>query len=283
MQSKIRVPKVSIGMPVYNGEPFIREALDSLLAQTFTDFELIISDNASTDGTEAICREYASKDARIRYVRQEENRGALSNFKFVLDEAVGEYFMWAASDDKWAPIFIHQNYQNLINNASCIGSIGKTIFFDGKKTFYESHTNFPLRGELKQRMKLFLNNPADNSRFYSLFKRNVLLHLDLTSYRFHAADWFVVAEIIRHGDLCYLDEPMLYRKIAPKNKYKLAERQDNAGNISFGFPLLPLTKRLLKNLPFPVFMTCFREVLKMNAKHFFDYRIRGIFILKILK
>lgn len=108
------VPQVSIGMPVYNGVPFIREALDSLLAQTFTDFELIISDNASTDGTEAICREYAAKDARIRYVRQSENRGAAANFQFVLDEAVGEYFMWAAADDVWLPKFI-ETCVNLLN------------------------------------------------------------------------------------------------------------------------------------------------------------------------
>lgn len=88
---KPRVPRVSIGMPVYNGDPFIRGALDSLLAQTFTDFELIISDNASTDRTEAICREYAARDIRIRYVRQTENRGAKANFEFVLDKAVGLY------------------------------------------------------------------------------------------------------------------------------------------------------------------------------------------------
>lgn len=94
-------PKVSIGMPVYNGEKYIREALDSLLAQTFTDFELIISDNASTDATEAICREYAARDPRLRYVRQSENGGGTANFQFVLDEAVGEYFMWAAFDDLW--------------------------------------------------------------------------------------------------------------------------------------------------------------------------------------
>lgn len=99
-------PKVSIGMPVYNGEPFIKEALDSLLTQTFTDFELIISDNASTDGTEAICREYAAKDKRIRYIRQTENRGATANFQFVLDEAVGEYFMWAAHDDRWTKDYL---------------------------------------------------------------------------------------------------------------------------------------------------------------------------------
>jgi len=105
-----RLPRVSIGMPVYNGEKYIREALDSLLAQTFTDYELIISDNASTDGTEAICREYVARDSRIRYVRQNQNRGALANYQFVLDEAVGEYFMWAAADDVWDVNFIERLY-----------------------------------------------------------------------------------------------------------------------------------------------------------------------------
>jgi glycosyltransferase involved in cell wall biosynthesis len=94
-------PQVSIGMPVYNGEKFIREAIDSLLMQTFTDFELIISDNASTDSTKEICEEYAARDERIRYVRQQKNRGAGYNFKFIFDEAVADYFMWAAADDVW--------------------------------------------------------------------------------------------------------------------------------------------------------------------------------------
>ncbi len=95
-------PVVSIGMPVYNGAQYIREALDSLLAQTFTDFELIISDNASSDATQAICSEYARRDPRIQYVRQSENKGAAANFKFVLDCAQAELFMWAAYDDLWA-------------------------------------------------------------------------------------------------------------------------------------------------------------------------------------
>lgn len=94
-------PKVSIGMPVYNGGLFLRDALDSLLAQTFTDFELIISDNASTDNTGQICLEYARLDSRIRYIRQPRNIGAPDNFFYVRDQAVGEYFMWAAHDDRW--------------------------------------------------------------------------------------------------------------------------------------------------------------------------------------
>jgi len=103
-----KVPQVSIGLPVYNGAKFIQEALDSLLAQSFTNFELIISDNASTDESEAICQKYVARDLRIRYVRQTENLGAIANFKFVLDEAVGEYFMWAAADDVWDKQWIEE-------------------------------------------------------------------------------------------------------------------------------------------------------------------------------
>lgn len=113
------LPKISIGMPVYNGELFICEALDSLLAQTFTDFELIISDNGSTDATEVICKKYAEKDQRIRYFRQVENKGAISNFKFVLDEAVSEYFMWAAADDVWDNEWIDKLLP-MVSDGSCI-------------------------------------------------------------------------------------------------------------------------------------------------------------------
>jgi len=118
MSGNSRIPKVSIGVPVYNGGPFIHQALDSLLAQTFTDFELIISDNASTDETEKICKQYEKKDIRIRYVRQSQNRGALWNFNFVLQEAQGEYFMWAAADDLWLPTFVSECYIVLENDAS---------------------------------------------------------------------------------------------------------------------------------------------------------------------
>ena len=102
------VPIVSIGLPVYNGEAFIGEALDSLLDQTHSDFELIISDNASTDATEAICREYVSRDPRVRYIRQAANQGILANYRAVLNEARSGLFMWASADDTWGPS-IHRN------------------------------------------------------------------------------------------------------------------------------------------------------------------------------
>lgn len=99
-------PLVSIGVPVYNGEAYLRRALESLAAQDYPSWEMIISDNASTDSTETICREFAERDERVRYVRNETNVGILPNFDIVLRAARGPYFMWAAFDDYWEPRFV---------------------------------------------------------------------------------------------------------------------------------------------------------------------------------
>lgn len=97
------IPMVSIGMPVYNAENYLREALDSIICQTFTDFELIISDNGSTDSTAAICREYAKRDNRIIYHRNIKNLGAAWNFNRVVELARGKYFRWMSHDDICSP------------------------------------------------------------------------------------------------------------------------------------------------------------------------------------
>lgn len=101
-----RRPSVSIGLPVYNGEVFIRDALDSLLAQEYDDFEILISDDASNDKTQEICEDYALRYPRIHYVRQPLNIGAAKNFEYVLKNSRGKYFMWAAHDDMWAPTWL---------------------------------------------------------------------------------------------------------------------------------------------------------------------------------
>ena len=100
------MPRVSVGLPVFNGERFIEEALSALLAQTFHDLELIISDNASTDRTEAICRQYAEQDRRVTYHRSPRNRGISWNYRRVFELSSGAYFKWATYDDVCAPEFI---------------------------------------------------------------------------------------------------------------------------------------------------------------------------------
>ncbi len=96
-------PTLTIGLPVYNGERFIEGALDSLLAQTFTDFELLIADNVSTDRTQSICESYARRDARIRYVRHERHIPVFPNTEYVMRHARGTYFMLVGDDDLYHP------------------------------------------------------------------------------------------------------------------------------------------------------------------------------------
>jgi glycosyltransferase involved in cell wall biosynthesis len=102
MRNVNATPRLSIGLPVYNGEKYLAEALDALLGQSYEDFELIISDNASTDETADICRRYAKLDSRVRYVRQPQNIGCAPNHNFLVAEARGELFKWASDDDLYA-------------------------------------------------------------------------------------------------------------------------------------------------------------------------------------
>lgn len=106
-------PLVSIGLPVYNGERYLRRALNSLLAQDYSNFQLLISDNASTDRTREICEEYAARDSRVSLNVNETNIGLVANFQLVLERARGQYFMWAAHDDVWTNTFIGSMIQEL--------------------------------------------------------------------------------------------------------------------------------------------------------------------------
>ena len=109
-------------MPVFNDRDFIEKSIQSLLNQTFCNFELIISDDCSTDGSQDICLRYANLDSRIKYIRHAKNIGISNNMKFVLCKAVGEYFMWAGDDDLWAPNFVEVLYDLLKKNTDCIAA-----------------------------------------------------------------------------------------------------------------------------------------------------------------
>lgn len=270
-------PKVSIGMPVYNGEPSIRVALNSLLAQSFSDFELIISDNASTDGTQLICLEYAEIDERIRYVRHLDNRGARANFQFVLDEAVGEFFMWAASDDIWSPVFIEANLLNLVANDAILGSISRVVF-KNEITEEPSNADSPITGNKFGRLCRFWINPGDNSRFYSLFRKNAFAGINFEAFNFHAADWLVVALLLHKGGLGAIDEVLMIRALTPSENYIAAERSANASHFTLGFPLLPLSTYYVRSLSFRQSLCILPLLLLVNFRAF-----KGVFIGNVLR
>jgi len=106
-------PRITIGLPVYNGESTLNRAIESLLGQTWPNLELVISNNASGDATASICEAWAAKDPRVRVIHQPKTSTCTENFQFVLDQAQGKYFMWAAADDWWDPRFVEWLIQDL--------------------------------------------------------------------------------------------------------------------------------------------------------------------------
>lgn len=208
-------PIVSIGMPVYNGERFIREALDSLLAQTFTDFELIISDNASMDATESMCRSYARQDSRIRYIRQLENLGALPNFQFVLNEACGEYFMWAAYDDKWDRDWI-ESLKNALEATGVGAAFGRLMHIDEASQALHHPANgrvFEFRGSLlRRRIRYFIEFERNGKAnpIYSLFRRNVLREIELAAYH---VDFHIVFDLLLKTEMISVPNTVLYKRV----------------------------------------------------------------------
>jgi glycosyltransferase involved in cell wall biosynthesis len=138
-------PRVSIGLPVFNGEKYLRETLDSILAQTYRDFELIVSDNASTDHTQQICQDYAEKDSRIRYYRNEKNLGAPRNYNLVFELCSGEYFKWAAHDDVLAPEFLQKCVAALDKDQSIVLCCSRTGRIDEHGTLVGMYNQGMLR------------------------------------------------------------------------------------------------------------------------------------------
>jgi glycosyltransferase involved in cell wall biosynthesis len=137
-------PLLSVGLFVYNGERFLAKAIESLLGQTFTDFELIISDNGSTDRTETICRSYAERDRRIAYYRNAQNMGAGWNTRRVYFLARGKYFKWAAHDDFCEPTFFQRCVEHLDSDPGLVLAHSKVRVLDENGRFVEDY-EWPMR------------------------------------------------------------------------------------------------------------------------------------------
>jgi len=210
-----RPPIISIGMPVYNGGRYIREALESLVTQTWSDFELIISDNASTDGTQAICHEYAQRDQRIRYFCQDQNKGAVANFQFVLDMAKGTYFMWAAADDRWDNQWI-ELLLAAIEKQSGFAAFGDLVHIDADSACFPhpaSAANLQFTGKpLRRKLAFFLayEGLGKANLFYALYPRSALQRISLSDYSF---DYQTLFALLDHIAYVHVNGACLYKRI----------------------------------------------------------------------
>ena len=197
----LELPLVSIGLPVYNGEVGVGKAIEAFLAQSFSNFELIISDNASNDGTEAICREAAVKDGRVRYVRQTHNLGAAGNFKFVLSQARGRYYMWAAADDFRTSNFLAENVAFLEKHPEYVASTCPNCF-EGEEGEASKQIHFSITGNLSQRYLAFLSNCwQSHGVFYSLMRTNVIRECEILGSSFTASDWAIDFFLASRGSI----------------------------------------------------------------------------------
>jgi glycosyltransferase involved in cell wall biosynthesis len=248
-------PLISIGLPVYNGEHFIRQALDSLLAQDYQNLEIIISDNFSTDATVPICREYAASDNRINIHQQSRNEGVWTNFKFVLNEAQGEYFMWAAADDYWFPGFISTLYDDLKSEDEA------AVALSSIKRIWEDKTDRDIIG--------FLGSDDPNNKshlatalailtplkynFYmcGLFRTDILKRaVPLATYGAPAAERCFLIQIALAYRFRYIDKTLYVRLVHSKPFEDRYPKDDPFGTIKkhskqkyFDFSLLPILYR----------------------------------------
>lgn len=239
-------PKVTIGLCVYNGAPTLRAALDSLLRQSFRNFELIISDNASTDGTELICREFAAQDGRIRYIRQQTNIGGPMNFRFVLLEAKSPYFMWAAADDRWGPGFIEKTLAFLESNPDFVCCQSRVIFTKAGWASHMSTGTVALTGSRSENLASFLVNPADNSRFYGLF-RTATLRTVYPQRSFFSLDWAVSIATLSYGKHAELPDILMVRDASNDESYERAVRKEHSFLLWRMFPFLFATRYCLRH------------------------------------
>lgn len=209
--------KVTVGLPVYNGERYLEDTLKTVLNQTFPDFQLIIADNASTDDTESICRDYAAQDARIRYIRNEKNLGASKNYTVCFTPAETPYFRWQNADDPIEPTLIERCVEVLDHNPDVVLTYGQTKIIDehGEVTgSYHDKLNLT-DPNAAQRFIDCLSNIGLQNVMYGLMRRDALAHTALLG-NYVASDLNLIAEIALYGQFREIPEHLFNRRMHPE-------------------------------------------------------------------
>lgn len=206
------VPRLSVGLPVYNGEKYLAESLDALLGQTYENFELIISDNASTDGTAEISQHYVEQDARVRYYRQPHNVGLAPNHNFVVEQARGELFKWASNDDLYARDLLERCVEALDKQPEVVLAHAWTAKIDGSGAVSEAF-EYPLstsspRAPERFRSILFDSGGDDD---YGVIRMEVLRRTAMKE-SYHHADHTIIAELGLHGPFYQVPDWLYFRR-----------------------------------------------------------------------
>ncbi|RZD41084.1 MAG: glycosyltransferase family 2 protein [Thaumarchaeota archaeon] len=266
-------PKLTIGVPVYNESKLIHKRLTNIFEQTFGDFEIIISDNGSTDNTYMICEEYGRKDNRIKIFRQSKNMGWVWNHKFVAEKAKGKYFVWAAADDIWESDFLEKNIKILDTMKNVVASVSRIERYGPKIEEFESNSNdvifsriykkirrhfrpfgpYPASGAYAKKIQIYLKKPSALG-LYSVFRINVLKN-SLVKDRISVWDLAFTLEFLKHGDLHVIDEVLLHRYTKGVSSHGIWDEYIRQKEIRFFEVIFP-------HLSFTIW--CWKNIGKMN-------------------
>jgi glycosyltransferase involved in cell wall biosynthesis len=216
-----RAPRVSVGLPVYNGRLFVAEAIESILSQTFEDIELVISDNASTDGTAQICQQFASRDTRVRYYRSDQNRGAAWNHNRVFELSRGEYFKWHTDDDLCHPTFVEKCVKVLDREPGVVLCYSQFVRItpEGKRiegtTFgWKPLDSSPVSGirEVHERFRALTRRRNACEEIYGVMRASAARETHLIGGYTQSDDNFL-AELALRGAFHEIPEPLFYYRL----------------------------------------------------------------------
>ncbi len=291
-QKSTNLPKITIGMPVYNGEKFLQAKLDSLLTQTYSNFELLISDNGSTDSTSEICKDYAKKDKRVRYIQHNKNLGITWNFNFVLSEAKNEYFVFTAVDDVIAPNFLEETLKVLLENdnvSACISKIGTYDSIENISNFNDIDDKFKkltktlrqktrprrtisIKGTYEEKVRTYLRRSTCQV-IYSLFRTEEICKTRFES--FIGNDWAVFLDVLKYGDLHVIDRVLMYEYESGTTGGGILDTMKNYNQKFFGslFPWFPLISWCQKNLGMKIFLKNIDYFIQLNLEGGFSVLI----------
>jgi glycosyltransferase involved in cell wall biosynthesis len=208
-------PRLTVGLPVYNGAALLAQSIEALLSQTYEDFELIISDNASTDGTAEICQLYEKQDPRVRYVRQPRNIGSAANHNFVADHARGELFKWASHDDLYARELLARCVDALDACPDVVLAHSWTAMIDSSNNVTLA-LEYPLATASPRAPERFrsalLGRGGDD--FYGVMRRQALPALHVGSH--HRSDRTLITGLSLHGPFYQVPEWLYFRREHPE-------------------------------------------------------------------
>jgi glycosyltransferase involved in cell wall biosynthesis len=236
-------PKLTLGIPVYNGEAYLEQLFACLRAQTFTDYEAIISDNASTDRTEQICRAAVASDPRFRYHRNERNIGAAPNFNSVFEQGVGRYFKWTAHDDLLAPTYLERCVERLDDDPSvsvCHAAIqvvnadlqplrydtdlGRYVDIDGTPAFMREPAGLATSADPARRFDDVLHGMSLISEIFGVMRTDLLRRTSLHG-SYYGSDKVLMAELAMLGRIESVPEPLFIKRFHKDTSYYLTTRE----------------------------------------------------------